>query len=138
MVESPKKRGELTEAIVLAQLIELGYRVSIPFGENTRYDFVVDKLDGKLHRVQVKTGRLTQNNSVITFRACSQQNNRTTSLRKGYREQIDAFVVYCPELDFFYWIPISDIKSNTDVNLRISPSINNQSNGVTLAADYIM
>ena len=40
-----------------AALIEAGYAVSKPFGENQRYDLVID--DGEtLARVQVKTGRL--------------------------------------------------------------------------------
>jgi hypothetical protein len=49
-------------------LVRAGYLVSIPFGEDHRYDLVVEK-DGILSRVQVKTGRLR--NGVVMFNCYS-------------------------------------------------------------------
>lgn len=50
-----KSVGERSEAAILNWLIQLGYAVSIPFGNNQRYDLIAD--DGKgLIRVQCKTG----------------------------------------------------------------------------------
>jgi hypothetical protein len=52
-----KSVGDLSEVMVIAALVRAGYLVSIPFGENHRYDVIAD--DGvQLLRIQVKTGRL--------------------------------------------------------------------------------
>jgi len=49
----------------MAALIRHGYLISIPYGENHRYDLLAD--DGtSIARVQVKTGRLLPSGS-ITF-----------------------------------------------------------------------
>jgi hypothetical protein len=79
---------------VMAALHEAGYAVLMPFGENTRYDLVVD--DGcSLQRIQCKTGRLY--GGAVVFNTCSyyahHPNPKTTS--RDYIGQIDAFAVYC-------------------------------------------
>ena len=52
----------------MAALWDAGYAVSVPFGENTRYDLVID--DGqRLARVQCKTGRLRK--GAIIFKTAS-------------------------------------------------------------------
>jgi hypothetical protein len=48
-----KNKGSLAELIVAAKMIESGWLVLIPYGENARYDLVGEK-DGKFIRVQVK------------------------------------------------------------------------------------
>ncbi|MBA2462518.1 MAG: hypothetical protein H0V45_12245 [Actinobacteria bacterium] len=49
-------------------LRQVGYALLVPFGENTRYDLVID--DGvRLARVQCKTGRLRE--GAIRFASCS-------------------------------------------------------------------
>jgi hypothetical protein len=56
-VEHPKTVGDRTTLAIMAALHDVGYDVPMPFGENTRYDLVID--DGReLKRVQCKTGRL--------------------------------------------------------------------------------
>src|SRR4051812_14037160 len=56
-VEHPKEVGDRTTLAIMLALHESGYQVSTPFGENTRYDLVLD--DGaRLLRLQCKTGRM--------------------------------------------------------------------------------
>jgi hypothetical protein len=57
MSEHPKLIGDRTTLAVMLALIDVGLEVSVPFGENCRYDLVVDRA-GDLTRVQCKTGRL--------------------------------------------------------------------------------
>jgi hypothetical protein len=52
----PVDVGARTEAIILAELTNRGYRVLLPFGYNQRYDLVLE-IDGSFG-VQCKTGRL--------------------------------------------------------------------------------
>jgi hypothetical protein len=56
-MEHPKDIGDRTTLAVMLALREVGFAVLVPFGENTRYDLVID--DGaKMASVQCKTGRL--------------------------------------------------------------------------------
>ena len=67
-MEHPKEIGDRsTLAIMFAFKIQ-GWDVLVPFGENTRYDLVVDR-GTQLQRVQCKTGRLR--NGAVVFRTCS-------------------------------------------------------------------
>ena len=68
---------------MLAQLIDRGYRVLLPFGVNQRYDLVVDN-DGELLKAQIKTGRLR--NGVIEFKAQSVRS--TYSLSTAQRSMV--------------------------------------------------
>lgn len=52
-----KRKGEISEAVVISELLKRNLTVSVPFGENARYDLVVDD-DGDFERVQCKTGSL--------------------------------------------------------------------------------
>ena len=53
----PKDVGDKSTLAIMLALRETGFGVLVPFGENTRYDLVID--DGSaLRRVQCKTGRL--------------------------------------------------------------------------------
>lgn len=46
MIElNPKQKGNLTELKCISAFYELGYQCSIPYGENSRYDFIAD-IDG--------------------------------------------------------------------------------------------
>ena len=51
MAETKRKR-RIAELAVMAEAIARGYRVSIPFGEDSPYDLVVER-NGRLERVQV-------------------------------------------------------------------------------------
>lgn len=47
---STKDLGAQTELQCLAYLHRLGYNVSIPWGDNARYDFILD-IAGKLYKI---------------------------------------------------------------------------------------
>lgn len=128
----PKERGELTEAIVIARLIEYGYFVSLPFGDNQRYDLVVDDRVS-LHRVQVRTARDGKSYGSIAFNTVS--THPLSGKKTGYAGQIEAFIAYHPPTRIFYWIPIGECAGSPFV-MRISPARNNQKSGIRLAADY--
>jgi hypothetical protein len=53
----PKRVGDISQAKVMAALVAAGKAVLFPFGENTRYDLVIDE-GGRFVRLQCKTGRL--------------------------------------------------------------------------------
>src|SRR5262249_30713483 len=49
-----KSIGEVSEAIILAEFLKAGFPVLLPFGDNQRYDMVVE-VGGRFLRVQCKT-----------------------------------------------------------------------------------
>jgi len=50
--ENPKRSGEMSEAAFLLKASSMGFRVSKPWGDSERYDFVVDS-GGRLWRGQL-------------------------------------------------------------------------------------
>lgn len=111
-----KQIGDITETKILSDLIEKGYYVSIPYGDNYRYDFIVDRDDGKLLRVQCKTGRYRD--GVIKFSCCSSSNHRKNGKRKSYTGDVDWFAIYCPETKCCYYIKVKNCPTR-NCSLRI-------------------
>jgi PD-(D/E)XK nuclease superfamily protein len=112
-----------------------GYAVLLPFGENTRYDLVID--DGEaFSRVQCKTGRLR--GGVVLFNTCSCYGHHMNPgmSRRDYQGQVDYFAVHCPETGGVYLIPIDAVPTKSYGSLRVDPSRNNQGRGVRWAADF--
>lgn len=48
-----KRKGDLAELRVAADLIDRGYGIAIPFGEDSDFDLIAYR-GNELHRVQVK------------------------------------------------------------------------------------
>ncbi|MEO9262714.1 MAG: group I intron-associated PD-(D/E)XK endonuclease, partial [Candidatus Baltobacteraceae bacterium] len=103
-----------------------------PFGENHRYDLIIDGVDG-LKKIQVKTGRLR--NGAVLFNCCSSHTHRGGPASRPYAGEIDFFAVYCAEIDSAYLVPI-DRAAATLGTLRIVPPSNGQSKRVRWADDY--
>lgn len=128
---SPKVKGEKSEGMVLSALLRAGKVVLMPFGDNQRYDLVVDDA-GVFTRVQCKTGRLR--NGVMRFKTCSTHYHRGGG-SKHYRDQADVFGVYCPELDAVYLVPVADVPTY-DAYLRVERTKNNMQKGIRDAELY--
>jgi len=128
-----KGKGDQTEGIVLAALLCLGKSVLLPFGENHRYDLVVE--DGeRFLRVQCKTGRLRD--GVIKFNTASTHGHRGGA-RVSYRGQVDLFGVYCPDTGKTYFVPVMDVGA-AEGYLRVDPARSGRKKGVKYAADFEM
>ena len=128
-----KRIGDIAESALIAALVRNGYEVSIPFGENHRYDLIMD-IEGVLLRVQIKSGRLR--NGVIWFSTCSSHRHRGGSSR-SYRGEIDYFGVYCADTGGAYLIPCTEAPTATG-SLRISPTKQGQSKKVRWAYKYLL
>src|ERR671922_321834 len=128
---SPKTVGERSEAMVLAEVLKQGLPVLIPFGDNQRYDLVVDTAQGFI-RVQVKTA--VYQRGAVCFWSCSSQAHRGRG-RTGYQGEADVFGVYCPFLERVYFIPVAAVPER-QVVLRAEPTRNRQVKNVRRAAQY--
>ena len=126
-----KAVGEKSEGMILAALLRADKVVLQPFGDNQRYDLVVDE-GGRFIRVQCKTGNLKK--GVIMFKSCSTHYHRGKGFT-SYRGQADVFGVYVPALDKTYMVPVEDVPEQR-AHLRLEPPKNRQKKGVRLAAQY--
>ena len=88
-----KEIGDISEAKILAKLLNDGYIVLLPFGENKRYDLVVNH-NNKFIKIQCKTASNISNNR-ITFYPCSIYKIKGKYIRRIYTTK---------EIDFFYGI----------------------------------
>ncbi|MDQ2050953.1 group I intron-associated PD-(D/E)XK endonuclease [Natronolimnohabitans sp. A-GB9] len=105
-MRNSKAVGDRTESKALAKLIECGYSVAVPFGDNEKYDLVVDSGD-TFYRVQCKTA-WSNKEGTIRFNTHSQTTKDGVYHEQTYQDAVDAFLVYYPENGQFYWIETTD------------------------------
>lgn len=119
-------KGITTELICMQKFIELGYIVSIPYGNNSRYDLLVD--NGKtIWRIQCKTASLNDNGS-YTVQTCNKVSTTTQRKTKHYtKEQID-FIASIIENQVVI-IPVELIENSTCKSFRVElPKYGTKSN----------
>lgn len=127
-----KATGDVSEAYVLMAFVRAGYLVSRPFGENQRYDLIID--DGvKLRRVQVKTGRLC--GGVINYSCASSHTHRGGVSARPYFGEVDLLAVFCPQNQKVYVLPETEFVA-TRAHLRLTEPQNNQSRRIRWARDF--
>ena len=93
-----KAKGELAELAFLHKAASLGFGVAKPYGENERYDFIVDAGE-RLWRVQVKSAYCVYG---LGYRTLGYRRNK-----KPYKvKEIDFLVAYIAPRDIWYVIPV--------------------------------
>ena len=111
-----KKQGELSELRFYLRAHELDYVVSKPFGDNAKYDFVVDG-GTELFKVQVKSVSVKD----TTRRTDKYRINATygAKTKKRYStDECDILSAYVIPEDVWYLIPVSEI---TGVSVNLYP-----------------
>ena len=119
----------------MAALQRLGYGIYVPFSEKSRCDLILET-DGKLNRLQCKTGRLRK--GAIVFSLCSNYgHHRNPATRhRQYHGEIDFFAVYCPETNGVYLVPIRDVPGKRQAYLRVDQALNQQNKRIRPASRY--
>ena len=132
-----KTKGDLAELKVAADLIDKGYKLAIPFGEDCDFDLVLVR-DDRLERVQVK---YSESDGAVILVRC-----RTVSLTKGKVKQvkrytaamIDWLAVYDRTTDRCYYVPASLLAGGRDcLSLRLTPALNNQRLRIHFAENFL-
>ena len=102
-----KAKGDLAELKVACDLVERGYHVAIPFGEDCDFDLIAWKDRKAMLRVQIKHSR--SNGVFISVRCCSHSlTNGKVRLTKRYTaDTIDLLAVYDPTTSRCFYIPAS-------------------------------
>jgi len=109
----------------MAKLLEVGYGVLMPFGDNRRYDLVIEDADGSSFRIQCKTGWVDKYGAYIQFKTASSYYHtkvgRTSHGRRDYRGQVGFFAVYCSDTGRVYLVPVNHI-GTANASLRLLPT----------------
>lgn len=99
-----KIKGLSTELLCQYYLTLLGYNVSIPLGEDCKYDMIAD-FGGILTRIQVKSCREESNGICISTKSSSLKSGGTR--RRSYnKKDIDYFATFYKEK--MYMVPVEE------------------------------
>ena len=131
-----KVKGNIGEATILTEFVKRNIQVSIPFGDNARYDLVAD-FNGKLNKIQIKyCNQLTDNNSIIC--PCVSSTNHTTNKHlTTYNNDVDYMAFYLSVWNCCLLVPIDIIGTNKTITFRKDKSKNNQTIGLHFVEDYL-
>ncbi len=128
-----KIKGDLGQAMVMADALKRGYKVALPMGEDWRYDLIVLK-NKKLLRIQCKYVESTQ--GVIKVR-CETHDGR--SYYRYKQEDLDFIAVYDKITDKCYYVSCSYLGNNGrgSLSLRTSVAKNGQKKKILKADDFL-
>ena len=134
---SLKRKGDLAELKVAADLIDRGCRLSIPFGEDSDYDLIAD-YEGRLHRVQVKYTRSDGQIVVLRCRSHSLTNGKVRATKLYTSAMIDWIAVYDSTTERCFYCPSWELGTagRNILHLRLRPTKNNQRIGIRNAENY--
>ena len=126
-----KQKGNLTELQCLTAFVEQGCGVSIPYGDNSKYDFIAD-INGNLYKIQVKTSSLKAENAIHFSCRTTHVNCAGVKNEKYSKNDVDYFATYWNNQ--CYLIPIEEC--SVTKTLRFAPPKNGQTTGISFATDY--
>lgn len=130
-----KNKGNLTEMQCMAAFMAENCGVSIPFGDNSKYDFIAD-VGGQLLKIQVKTASPSKKaENAVSFSCRSTHLNCKGVQNVRYtKEEIDYFATYYQGQ--CYLVPVSECSA--EKTLRFQPPKNGQQNKITYAYEYAL
>lgn len=132
-----KRKGDLAELKVAADLIDRGCLISIPFGEDCDYDLIAD-YEGRLHRVQVKYTRSDGQIILVRCRSHSLTNGKVRATKRYTAETVDWIAVYDCTSERCFYCPSRELGTGrATLTLRLQPARNGQRLGIRDASDYL-
>ena len=130
-----QQKSEISHLKVAFRAIELGVILSKPSIE-TRYDYIVDT-NGKLERCQVKyaskRNKHSEGSVVVNLRTWSPGRKRE---RVYGADEVDALLVYVPQVDIVCKFPPAMFIGKTNFYLRYAAPKNGQTKGLILVENY--
>ena len=138
MVTDNKQIGNLTELQCITRFYELGYTVSVPYGDSSKYDMILD-YGGTLYKLQCKhakeffneDGKLSYLKIKTSWQSGYTKNSQYHT-NKYTKEDVDFFVTHYQGKN--YLIPVDEC--STEKILRVLPPKNGQTKGVSFLVDY--
>jgi hypothetical protein len=127
----------LAELKVAADLVERGFRIAIPFGEDNDFDLILIR-EGRLERLQVKYTKSNGRFVLVRTRSHSLTNGKVKRTKHYTAAMIEWIAVYDRTSDRCYYVPASELGSGlSGFRLRLTEPLNCQKIGIRYAADYL-
>ena len=105
-----------------------------PLSDGERYDYVFD-LRPRLLRVQCKWAARVGDVVIVRCRRC--RRTRDGLIHRTYTAaEIDAIAAYSAELDRCYFALLEEFNGRSTLQLRLTPTQNNQRLGINWADDF--
>ncbi|HDY90173.1 MAG TPA: hypothetical protein ENH82_18895 [bacterium] len=126
-----KRKGDIGEAMIMADILRRGYKIAIPWGEDWSFDLIAYRKN-VFERVQCK---YIKSDGRALHIPCRSINN--WSIRKYTKNDIDWLVAYDKTTNCCYYIS-SDILGSgmSSITLRFKKSKNNQYKNIRWAEDF--
>lgn len=116
-----KQQGNLGEISALKEFLKYGFKVSLPFGDNTSYDLIVEDNSNTLYKIQVKSSEQINKDGVYKFSTSKKRINTQRNYTKVYeKNEVDYFVLYGVSLDELYILKFDEAGTN-DTCIRVEP-----------------
>jgi PD-(D/E)XK endonuclease len=133
-----KKKGDLAELKVAADLVARGCEISIPFGEDSSYDLIAD-YEGRLHRVQVKYAMSDGRVVIVRCRSHSLTKGKIRRTKVYTATMVDWIAVFDATTERCYYVPswMLGAEGLSDLRLRLTPARNGQSLRIRPAENYL-
>jgi hypothetical protein len=129
------RKGESAVYRSVLRAIELGWTVSRPCVEGSRYDLVVDRGRGRMERVQVKYCE-RRHGGAYELTLTRHSGGRTRRIYSYDESEVDAVAAYLAQDDLLVWLPVCEWNGRTAINLRIDAPRNGQRRSIRMAADF--
>lgn len=132
-MENTNFKGRITELKIITHFLELGYAVSQPLMQDSKYDCIVD-VRGRLYKIQIKTSRkdVKTDSPIFVFNCKSVVTTGQKSITTKYtKNDIDFFATVWD--DKYYLVPVEECSVEKRLWLEKPPR-----KGCSFAEDYLM
>jgi hypothetical protein len=131
-----KAKGDLAELKVATDLIERGYGVALPYGEDWDFDLVLAR-DDRLERVQVKYAASKDGVIPVECRSRSLTNGKVMRTKRYTASTIDWLAIYDRTTERCFYLPASELGAGrSTLSLRLTATRNGQTARVRYAEHY--
>lgn len=132
MIGESHLKGDRAEIEIAAECLERGYKIAVPYGQNWRFDLIVERAD-KLERIQCKF--VESDGNVICVK-CRSRNGATDYM---YTEKdFDWLAIFDKTTDACYFVPSTVLgEGKQTFSLRLTKPANNQKDGIRWARDFL-
>jgi len=110
------KKGDVGLVKSMMELTTNNYFVFTPISDTTCVDLVIGNSEMELKRAQIKYCSLVNGRVEIFMSTVINGKRVAIDLSK-----LDMWIIYCPDNDKLYYIPISDLVGKKSMKLRVVP-----------------
>ena len=134
-----KQKGDSAELRVAHDLVRQGHGVAFPFGEDSDFDLILCRDDGRLERVQVK---YTESDGVVIPVRCQSNSltkGKVKAIKRYTARTVDWIAVLDATSDRCYYVPASMLGSGRCmISLPLKPARNGQLEGTHRADQFLV